>query len=635
MSELNKTNNTIISLNKRMYKLVGIQQQVLKALQGTSRALKEQKTSAQETSKEMYSLAKAAEVTKKANDGLLTGLAKASENSKLWTITSRVLSGTGLWKLQNYVRAAGQAINLYNESNEKAVKATNDSMKAVAEINETYKTLSEEIGILKNAQDNLADFDAALKGNQELQAQYEAVSLVFGKGEKAKRLALQRTTEMYEKQQTKMDKVKNKLQKNMTKLLDKENQKQMRAENKKLKQEAKAALKKANFRKKDLRQYIKMQENLEKYQAHAARTKEGGFTKAEQMGATKAVKRQGSKLGGFATQAGLNKDLVKYAKLMNKHETIKQKATRYFMKIGKGIWGVLKTVGKVMMIALKFSMYFMLFILGAFLIFSVIREIFKKAEVMEVIMDTLKGVFEGVFDILSGVFDIFGAFFGGGTFGERLEKLLGGFGKIFGGLGKIIFSVMKGIVKMGVQLLVAAIGLVIDIAIAVIKGFPSFIMQTLPKVYRKIKEFIFSLPSKLYDKMVQIKDSIQEYLTKQVKKITDKLPSAGKVKSKAKEFGGKVKDFFGLHTGGFTKGGFNLVGERGPEIVRLPLGSRVFSNDNSKSMIGRGNTNNITINVNGRLGASDSELRDIAKKIGSMVSTEINRTTSSSTNVRF
>ena len=45
--------------------------------------------------------------------------------------------------------------------------------------------------------------------------------------------------------------------------------------------------------------------------------------------------------------------------------------------------------------------------------------------------------------------------------------------------------------------------------------------------------------------------------------------------------------------------------------------------------------NTINVNVSGRVGAADSELRDIAKKIGRMVNTEINRTTSSSTNVRY
>ena len=49
--------------------------------------------------------------------------------------------------------------------------------------------------------------------------------------------------------------------------------------------------------------------------------------------------------------------------------------------------------------------------------------------------------------------------------------------------------------------------------------------------------------------------------------------------------------------------------------------------------MGGGNT--VHVHVNGRLGASDSELRDIAKKVGRMVSAEINRSTSSSTNVRY
>ena len=84
--------------------------------------------------------------------------------------------------------------------------------------------------------------------------------------------------------------------------------------------------------------------------------------------------------------------------------------------------------------------------------------------------------------------------------------------------------------------------------------------------------------------------------------------------------------------GGVSKGGMHLVGERGPELVNLPTGSRVHSNADSKRMT-NGNTNNITVNVQGRVGATDSELRDIANKVSRMISTEINRTTSSSTRI--
>lgn len=77
--------------------------------------------------------------------------------------------------------------------------------------------------------------------------------------------------------------------------------------------------------------------------------------------------------------------------------------------------------------------------------------------------------------------------------------------------------------------------------------------------------------------------------------------------------------------GGITPGGRVLVGERGPELVDLPRGSRVYSNGQSRGM---GNT--IHVHVNGRLGASDSEIRDIAQKVGRMVNMEMNRNINSS-----
>ena len=83
--------------------------------------------------------------------------------------------------------------------------------------------------------------------------------------------------------------------------------------------------------------------------------------------------------------------------------------------------------------------------------------------------------------------------------------------------------------------------------------------------------------------------------------------------------------------GGTVKGGLSLVGEKGPELVNLPRGSKVYSNSKSKQMIGGNTTNNISVNVQGRVGASDQEIRDIAKKVGIQINREINRTTSSAT----
>ena len=80
--------------------------------------------------------------------------------------------------------------------------------------------------------------------------------------------------------------------------------------------------------------------------------------------------------------------------------------------------------------------------------------------------------------------------------------------------------------------------------------------------------------------------------------------------------------------GGITSRGMQVVGERGPELVSLPAGSRVFSNRESRAMAG--NTT-INVTVQGRVGASDAELQEIAQKIGRMVNMEVNRTTASRT----
>lgn len=82
----------------------------------------------------------------------------------------------------------------------------------------------------------------------------------------------------------------------------------------------------------------------------------------------------------------------------------------------------------------------------------------------------------------------------------------------------------------------------------------------------------------------------------------------------------------GYATGGVTpRSGVALVGERGPELVSLPAGARVHNNTESKRMMG-GHT--INVHVNGRVGASDAEIRDIATKVAREIGIQMNRTTS-------
>ena len=87
-------------------------------------------------------------------------------------------------------------------------------------------------------------------------------------------------------------------------------------------------------------------------------------------------------------------------------------------------------------------------------------------------------------------------------------------------------------------------------------------------------------------------------------------------------------DFFA--NGGVVNTPLQVVGERGPELVNLPKGSRVHSNKDSKKMLASSGGNTINITINAR-DTSDAELRRIADKIGNMVNNKINRRTSSRT----
>ena len=92
-----------------------------------------------------------------------------------------------------------------------------------------------------------------------------------------------------------------------------------------------------------------------------------------------------------------------------------------------------------------------------------------------------------------------------------------------------------------------------------------------------------------------------------------------------KKAGGWLKKkITGRATGGIVNEDITLVGENGPELVSLPNGARVHTNSQSRRMAG----NTIHVHVNGRVGASDAEIRDIAQKVAREIGLQMNRTTS-------
>ena len=210
--------------------------------------------------------------------------------------------------------------------------------------------------------------------------------------------------------------------------------------------------------------------------------------------------------------------------------------------------------------------------------------LFKSKAIQNTAKRILKTIIElgaVIFDALATVFEGFMLIFKALTGNDGFLKSLG---MALKGVGKIFFGILKGL---------------FGVAFVVLKGLLTVVVGA------------------LYD--------VGKYI---VDGVIFALKGSGKFLGNLLLPGQPFGSPFAMARGGVSSGGMTLVGEEGPELVRLPTGARVYSNSQSKRMA-TGTTNNITVNVQGRIGASDTELRQIASKIGQMINKEVNRTTSS------
>jgi len=314
------------------------------------------------------------------------------------------------------------------------------------------------------------------------------------------------------------------------------------------------------------------------------------------FGATGAIGK-----GVGATKSGISK-LIGFAKADDKRKRMRRGAYKALKKFYAGtdkIQGILTKVPlkKILINLGAFALLGVKMFIGLTLAIGVLL-LFLKSEAFQnafnAFMEVLRSLKEpliAAFNLIKdGFMLIYNGLFGGGGFWSSLGMVLTGLGKILMGILKGLFTVAFGLLKAGL----IAVGVAI-------KDAASFAVEAVIK-----------------------------YLTDKAQAVKDKV-SAKKSRDKIKErFSGMSFGGVGMYArGGITGSGLSIVGERGPELVKLPMGSRVFSNDNSKKMISKGSVNNITVNVQGRIGASDTELRQIASKIGSMINKEVNRTTSS------
>ena len=122
-------------------------------------------------------------------------------------------------------------------------------------------------------------------------------------------------------------------------------------------------------------------------------------------------------------------------------------------------------------------------------------------------------------------------------------------------------------------------------------------------------------------------------ITNFIKWIIDKLKAIQKPAQSTRDKYNKTKDSIrekgfintitGKAHGGTSHGGLTMVGELGPELVKLPAGAQVKTNNQTAKMMSKGTTNiNITINAKD---TSKAEMRRIANELGNMINNKMNR----------
>mgnify|MGYP003112380616 CR=1 FL=1 len=238
-----------------------------------------------------------------------------------------------------------------------------------------------------------------------------------------------------------------------------------------------------------------------------------------------------------------------------------------------------------------------------------------------------------------------------------LDTVWGGFKKIYNGFKNgDLFTIIEGILEVAFGLLLG----LWSVALALWAGLLSFIGEFTVKLFNQAKDYVKSFMDGFganYETLkkglviltlvaavifgwpaivIGIGIAVVVVLIKRGGELFESF--SGKVATLIEDAIAKIKGAFTpklpkfkvsmpmMADGGISKGGATIVGERGPEIVNLPRGARVYSNSDSRKMMGH--TFNITVNARD---SSKAEMRRMAEDIGRMINSKINRSTSSST----
>tara|TARA_R100001509_G_C4882837_1_gene220755 strand:+ start:855 stop:2276 length:1422 start_codon:yes stop_codon:yes gene_type:complete len=432
-----------------------------------------------------------------------------AESSKEWTVISRILSGTGMWRLQNQIRAVGQTINIFHKRQEEARKATLEATEANLQLAKSLKEVENALGM------------------SEEDMRKQPLTRMFTK---AGRDGIKEYKAMWQEAGKQLAKAEGGLMKS---LRPSATSKFLEGGFFKDKETGEGGV--GQFLS-EVTGYGKVSSRLTTLKDRFKQTAIGanlqtvaGIPLPTSYGIKKQFLRTKGRLGEIVRggRRGYRKNLEKLARKLG---GVAGKISQFFV------------VGAAFL--LKASVWFLAIVTGIALLVFVIKKlkIKKRLQAFEKKFGFFAELFEEIKTILTAVFDVFKAAFAGD--GGALWK---GLKKLFWAWLSMLETIIK-ILLTGLWQVVKAIG----------KG-----------IVKGVKNFIF-----------------------------------------------------GRANGGVVRSGeLTLVGERGPELVRLPSGARVHTNSESKRMSG----GTINVHVNGRVGASDTEIRDIASKVAREINTQMNR----------
>jgi phage-related protein len=203
--------------------------------------------------------------------------------------------------------------------------------------------------------------------------------------------------------------------------------------------------------------------------------------------------------------------------------------------------------------------------------------------------------FSGLIQFVQGMFQMISGLISGLITGDfsamqaGAQSVVDGVGRIFGGLGGIIGGILEG-----------AFGWAVDL----FNGLKDSGIQAVEDLANGINDWMGGIRRGIESAV----DGLADMITKPFKDASNMIGNIGN----------GVNDFFGgFKLPGFASGvqnfagGLAMVGESGPELVRLPRGADVFSNRDTGKILNSGGGGGVTQQIGINIGSVNSEL-DIA-----------------------